>query len=216
MLKYLDQALVRPLSLKSTNSNIPESPKTPKKQALALFFGGLLPVIAFTVIEEKYGTMSGLIAGLVFGFGEIVYELYKYKKVATITWVGNGLLFVMGAVSLVTQDGLWFKLQPAIFEFGFFIFLCGSSILKKPFLKLMIEKQNPEAPQFLKEAMTGLTFRLGLFFLVHAILATYAALYWSTEAWAILKGIGLTVTMIVYMIFEVIVIRLRLKSPTGK
>jgi intracellular septation protein len=34
-----------------------------KKQALSLFFGGLLPVIAFTLIEEKYGVIAGLIAG---------------------------------------------------------------------------------------------------------------------------------------------------------
>ena len=188
-------------------------PPTPKKQALALFFGGLLPVIAFTVIEEKYGTMAGLIAGLVFGFGEVIYEIVKYKKVSTITWIGNGLLFIMGGVSLFTQDGLWFKLQPAIFEFGFFIFLCGSTIMKKPFLKMMIEKQNPEAPQFLKDAMGGLTFRLGLFFLVHAIIATYAAYFWPTEAWAILKGIGLTVSMILYMLIEVLLMRLRLKPP---
>lgn len=195
----------------STNQDPSPLPPAPKKQALALFFGGLLPVIAFTVIEEKYGTMAGLIAGLVFGFGEVVYEIIKYKKVSTITWVGNGLLFIMGGVSLFTQDGLWFKLQPAIFEFGFFIFLSGSTIAKKPFLKLMIEKQNPQAPQFLKDAMGGLTLRLGLFFLAHAIIATYAAYYWSTEAWAILKGVGLTVSMIVYMVVEVIFMRLRLK-----
>lgn len=195
------------------SNNQPSTPlqQAPKKQALALFFGGLLPVIAFTVIEEKFGTMAGLIAGLIFGFGEVVYEIVKYKKVSTITWVGNGLLFVMGGVSLFTQDGIWFKLQPAIFEFGFFIFLSGSTIVKKPFLKLMIEKQNPEAPQFLKDAMGGLTFRLGFFFLLHAILASYAAFYWSTESWALLKGIGLTVSMIVYMVIEVLFMRLRLK-----
>ena len=35
----------------------------------ALLLGGLLPVIAFTVIEEVYGTLWGLIAGMVFGVG---------------------------------------------------------------------------------------------------------------------------------------------------
>ena len=183
----------------------------PKKQAMALFFGGLLPIIAYTIIEVKYGIMAGLIAGLVFGGGEVIFELVKYRKVSTMTWVGNGLLFVMGGISLFTQDGLWFKLQPAIFEFGFFIFLCGSFFVKKPFLKLMIEKQNPDAPQFLKDAMGGMTFRLGLFFLAHAVIATYAAYNWSTESWAILKGVGLTVSMIVYMLLEVVVMRFTLK-----
>jgi intracellular septation protein len=181
-----------------------------KTQALAFFFGGLLPVIAFTVIEEKWGTIAGLVAGMVFGLGEIIYELIKHKKVSLITWIGNGLLLGLGAISLISEDGIWFKLQPALFEYGFFVFLAGSWLLKKPFLVLMLEKQNPTAPD-LKQRMSGMTFRLGLFFLAHGLLATWAAFYWSTESWALLKGVGLTVSMIVYMALEIVVARLQLR-----
>lgn len=184
---------------------------TPKSQALSLFFAGLLPVIAFTIIEEKYGTWAGLIAGMVFGLGEIIFELIKYKKVNNLTWIGNGMLLLLGGISLVFNDGLWFKLQPALFEFGFFIFLMGSWILKKPFLRLMIEKQNPDAPEIVKNLMNQMTFRLSLFFLFHALLATWAALHWTSEAWALLKGIGLTISLIIYMICEVI--WLKIKKP---
>ncbi len=184
----------------------------PKAQALALFFGGLLPVIAFTVIEEKYGTVAGLVAGMVFGLGEIIYELIRYKKVSLLTWIGNGLLLLLGAVSLISDDGIWFKLQPALFEYGFFIFLLGSWFFKKPFLRLMIEKQNPNAPDFVKLMMGGLTFRLSFFFLAHALLATWAAFKWSTESWALLKGVGLTVSMILYMVAEVVYARLKARK----
>jgi intracellular septation protein len=188
----------------------------PKAQALGLIFGGLLPLIAFTVIESYYGIIAGLIAGMIFGCGEIIFELVKYKKVQTITWIGNGLLIGLGAISLISTDGIWFKLQPALFEFGFFIFLLGSWIMKKPFMKLMIEKQNPTAPDFLKNAMSGITFRLSFFFLIHAVIATYAALYWSTEAWAILKGVGLTVSMVLYMVIEMVWIRYSIKTINPK
>lgn len=211
MKRFYHRILDRQLIL---NSNEPQatSQPTPKSQALGLFFGGLLPVIAFTLIEEKYGIIAGLIAGMVFGFGEILFELIKYKKVSTITWIGNGLLIGLGALSLISTEGIWFKLQPAIFEFGFFIFLCGTWALKKPFMKLMIEKQNPTAPQFLKDAMSGMTLRLSFFFLLHSVIATYAAIYWSTEAWALLKGIGLIVSMILYMLIEIFWIRMRLRK----
>lgn len=188
------------------------SPATPKTQALGLFFGGILPVIAFTLIEEKYGVVAGLIAGMVFGVGEIIYEIIKYKKVQTITWIGNGLLIGLGAISLISTDGIWFKLQPAFFEFGFFIFLLGSWIFKKPFMKLMIEKQNPTAPDFLKNAMSGITLRISFFFLAHSVIATYAAFYWSTEAWALLKGVGLTVSMVLYMVLEMFWIRRKIQK----
>ena len=183
-----------------------------KSQAVGLLIGGLLPVIAFTVIEEKYGIIAGLIAGMIFGLGEITFEIIKYKKVQTITGIGNGLLIGLGAISLISTEGIWFKLQPAIFEFGFFLFLLGSWIMKKPFLKLMIEKQNPNAPEFLKNAMSGITFRISFFFLVHAVIATYAALYWSTEAWATLKGLGLTISMVLYMIIEMFLLRKQIRN----
>lgn len=176
----------------------------PKKQGLALIFGGLLPVIAFTLIEEKYGIIAGLIAGMIFSIGEIIYEYVTVKKVSTVTWVGSGLILFLGGVSLISSDGIWFKLQPALLEFGFFVFLLGSWLMKKPFLVLMIEKQNPEAPKFLKNQMSGMTLRLSIFMLLHGMIATWAAFDWSTEAWALLKGVGLTVSMIVYMILEIL------------
>ncbi|MES2800899.1 MAG: septation protein IspZ [Bdellovibrionota bacterium] len=198
----------------STSKPTPQLSERPsaKGQALSLLFGGLLPVIAYTVIEEKYGPKYGLIAGLIFGGGEIIYELVRYKKVSLTTWIGNGLLLGLGAISLFFNDGIWFKLQPAMMEFGMFVFLLGSWALKKPFLQIMAEKQNPQMPPLLKNNLGGMTFRLSFFFLAHAIIATYAAYYWSTEAWAWLKGIGLIVSMILYMIAEMFFIRLRLNK----
>ena len=183
-----------------------------KKQFLNLFFGGILPIVAFTVIEEKYGVFYGLIAGLFFGVAEIIYELIRYRKVSQMTLISSSLIIIMGCISLFLNDGVWFKLQPAIFEFGFFIFLLGSWILKKPFLKSMVEKQNPEVPEFFKNKLSGITLRLSLFFLIQSIVATYAALYWSTEAWAILKGIGLFVSMAIYMAIEMFWIRFNLRK----
>lgn len=183
-----------------------------KKQTLSLLFAGLLPVIAFTVIEEKYGIMAGLVAGMVFGVGEIIYELIRYRKVSTMTWVGNALLLVLGGVSLISSDGIWFKLQPAIIELGMFGFLFVTWLFKKPFLVLIIEKQNPNAPDFIKARLSGMTLRLSLFMLVHTVIATWAAFKWSTEAWAILKGIGLTVSMIFYLGAEILYTRYQLNK----
>jgi intracellular septation protein len=201
--------------LSSLNNLKPTTPNSnPKKQALAIFIGGLLPVIAFTVIEEYYGIIAGLIAGMVFGIGEILYEFIRYRKVSPITWIGCLLLLVLGGVSLISSDGLWFKLQPAFIELGMFFFLIGSWLFKKPFLRLFIEKQNPNAPEFIKDRMSGMTLRLSLFMLGHATLATWAALYWSNEAWALLKGVGLIASTIFYMVIEVIWAKKILNSNT--
>jgi intracellular septation protein len=178
-----------------------------KSKALAVFFAGLLPVIAFTVIEDQYGTIAGLIAGMVFGVGEICFELYKHRRVQKITWIGNGLLLVLGGVSLISDEGIWFKMQPAIMEAAFAIALWVSWFIKKPLIVVLAEQQGQKLPEFMKTRMSGMTFRMGIFFAAHAALATWAALYWSSNAWALLKGVGLTVSLIVYMLLEVLYIR---------
>lgn len=178
-----------------------------KTQAAGVFFAGLVPVIAFTLIEEYYGTIAGLIAGMIFGVGEICFELYKHKKVQKITWIGNGLLLVLGAVSLISSEGIWFKLQPALMEGAFAIALWFSVIMKKPLLTVLAEQQGQVLPDFLKKRMKGITFRVGVFFAIHAVVAVWAAYAWSTTNWALLKGIGLTVSLIVYMGIEMILVR---------
>lgn len=183
-------------------------------KALGFFFGGLLPVIAFTVIEEYYGVMAGLVAGMVFGFGEISYELYKYKKVQKITWIGNGLLITLGLVSLVSSEGIWFKLQPALMEGFFALFLWGSWLLKKPLLVFLAEQQGHQFPLNIKEKMSGLTFRIGVFFAIHAALATWAAFAWSSRNWALLKGVGLTVSFILYLVIEGLFLRRAVKMKS--
>lgn len=179
-----------------------ETQKPTKPSFRSIFFGGLLPVILFTVIEDKYGTMYGLYAGLTFGLGELLYEKFRHGQVSKITWIGNSLLVFFGLISLLTQDGLWFKLQPALMEGIAVIFLWGAVLLKKPVIASLMEAQGQSVPEPLRERLQGLTFRLGLFFLVHTALAVWAAFDWSTTAWALLKGVGLTVSFVIYLVAE--------------
>jgi intracellular septation protein len=175
--------------------------------------GGLLPIIAYTIVEEMYGAFYGLIAGMVLGIFEVLYEYKTQKKVETITWISNALVIGLGCISLFTNEGFWFKMQPALIEFAMAIFLMVSYFLKKPLLlelarkQGMLEKINPEQRPVFENSYRGLTFRIGVFFILHSFLATYAALYWSTASWALLKGVGFTGSMVVYMIVEVFLIR---------
>lgn len=188
----------------------------------ALLLGGVLPIVIFTVVEEYYGTVWGLICGMVFGIGEILNEWRTQKRVDAITWFGNGLLITMGLISLYTKEGIWFKLQPAIIELAMAVILIGSVVIRKPFLVLMGKKQGvfarvpPNVEPILVAGFKGLTFRLGVFFAAHAALATWAAFHWSTRAWAILKGVGFTLSMILYMLAEVLFLRVRMRHVAAR
>lgn len=171
---------------------------------MQFIFGGLLPIIGFTVAEEMYGPIWGIVAGMIFGIGEILWEYFSVKKVSTITWATNFLILALGGLALAANDGLWFKLQPAIIEFVFGGALFFSVFKGKSLLLLLAEKQGTSVSESALSFFTGLTFRLGVFFWIHAGLATWAALAWSTPAWAMLKGVGLTVSLLLYMGAEIL------------
>lgn len=185
--------------------------KTSRSQVLMLLFGGILPVIAFAIVEDKYGVIWGTIAGMVFGVGEVVYEKLKLGKVNNITWFSNALILVLGGISLISQDGLWFKLQPAILLLTFGAIVIASSVMGKPLLVAMALKQNPDMRPEAIPFMTRLNLRFGILFIVMGAISTHAALYWSVEAWAFLKSIGVTLIMIAYLAGEFIYARLKRK-----
>ncbi|MBL7543007.1 MAG: septation protein IspZ [Bdellovibrionaceae bacterium] len=176
------------------------SPRQPSNKLVLI--SGIVPLIVYTIVEEVYGVYWGLIAGLVLGIVEIIVEKILYKKVSTITWIVNAMIISLGCVSLYMNDGIWFKLQPAFAEALMVIILWGSLLMKKPFLQEMAKKQMPDLPPMMQEFFGKITFRLGLFFLAHTALAIWAAFDWSTVNWALLKGVGLTVSALAYLGIE--------------
>jgi intracellular septation protein len=165
---------------------------------------GILPVVAFAIVEEKYGVIWGTIAGMIFGLGEVVYEKIKLKKVSGITWFSNILILVLGGASLYSAEGFWFKMQPAIFLFVFAIMLIGSSLMKNPMLAAMAIKQNPNIPPAALAMLASLNLRLSFVFLFLSALSTWAAFSWSTEAWAFLKSVGVFIILFAYMAVEIL------------
>lgn len=182
-----------------------------KPTLLSVFFGGILPVIAFTLVENQYGIIWGAVAGMVFGVGEIIYEKLFLGKISKLTLVVNIALLVLGAVSIIMNDGIWFKLQPAFIEAGFTLLLWISLLKKKPLLPELAKMQGHQLPPASEKILTGMTFRIGVFFAIHAIIATWAAFSWTTEQWAWLKGAGLTISFVLYFAFEFIILRMLAK-----
>jgi len=182
---------------------------TPKPAWSALFLGGLLPIAAFALVEHFYGTMGGLIAGMIFGLGELTYEYVRFRKIQGITIGSNLMILILGGLSLIEDDPIFFKLQPALIVFVFAGLLIVSSWLKKPFLVALARKQNPETPEWLLGRLSGVNLRLGFCMLGLGALSLHAAYNWSTANWALLKGVGAPLITVGYMGAEVLASRLK-------
>jgi intracellular septation protein len=178
-----------------------------KKPWIKFLFGGLLPILAFTWVEDQYGLLWGVVAGMAFSAGEIIFEFIQEKKVSLLTIGTGSAIFVLGGISLLSQEGIWFKLQPALFEGIFAIVIFVFSIRKKPILIWMMEQQKKSPPEFLRRHFAGISLRMGFFFLIHCGIATWAAIAWETKNWALLKGVGFTGSLLVYLGIEILLMR---------
>jgi len=168
----------------------------------SLVLGGMLPLLAFVVVEQVYGTMGGIIAGLVFGGAEIGWEIWKQGRVQGITLLSNALVLVLGLLSLWESNEVFFKLQPAIIMLVFSGIFLISSALGKHFLVAAARKQNPNFPANPLERLRGMNNRIGFLFFVLAGLSAYSAFSWSTAAWATLKAVGLPLILVLYILTE--------------
>lgn len=178
----------------------------------SILFGGVLPIIVFTLIDEYEGAFWGTVVAMLFGCGEMLYEKIKQGKVEKVTLISNLLILILGAVSIATDSGIWFKMQPAIFEAFSALFLWITLFWKKPMLATLAEKQGQAFPEQLHPFLKQLTFRLGIFMAIHAAIATWAAINWTTTQWALLKGVGFTATLIIYLAAEFLILRTKLKK----
>ncbi len=172
-----------------------------------IVFGALLPVLAFTWLEDQYGIFWGVVGGMVFSLGEIGFEYWQDKRVSTISWIAAVAILVLGSVSMIAQDGIWYKLQPAIFEGAMALTIFALGLRGRPFLLWLMEQQKQTPPEFLRPRFKNISWRLGCFFSLHTGLAIWAAISWSTRDWAILKGVGFITSFILYFGVEIYFLR---------
>lgn len=184
-----------------------QPPPKPRAALRTFLLGGLLPVLAFTIVENVYGAAAGVIAGIVFGVGELIYEYSTLRKLSWITIMSNALIVVLGGLSLVENSGAFFKLQPAILFMVFALFVVGSSLVKKPFLVAMARKQRPDLPETALAHMSGLNLRMGICLFGIGLIGVHAAFFWSTAAWATFKAVGAPALMVGYMVLDMLIVR---------
>src|ERR1700683_1829323 len=110
---------------------------------------GLVPVIVFWLVEDKFGTFWGLIAAMVWAVGEVVYEYARYKRVDRLTLFSTGLVVILGGLGAWLDKSILFKFQPVIMEVVFAAILIWGGRKGEPLLLKMAKKTRPEA--FLSE-----------------------------------------------------------------
>ena len=161
-----------------------------KSELLKKLLPGFIPLFVFIAIDEIWGTRAGLVAALIIGVAEMVWIWIQEKRFDKFVLFDTGLLVVLGSVSIVLDNDIFFKLKPGLVELILCAVLAVSSFSKLNIVGLMtqrymkdMELNEQQMAQFRK------TLQLMFFvFLIHTVLVFYAAFYMSDGAWAFISG----------------------------
>ena len=107
---------------------------------------GLVPVLVFWFVEEKFGTIWGLIAAIAWAVGECAYEYIKNKRVDKLTIFSTALIVILGGLGVWLDNGILFKFQPVIVEIFFGGILFFGGLRGEPVILQMAKKSRPASP----------------------------------------------------------------------
>lgn len=165
---------------------------------------GLLPLVAFVVIDNFMGLRAGLFAAIVLALAEAAYTIYEFGALDSLSIASLILVLLFGLLSLRNNNSLYMKLQPVLLGLCFSCVIITYQIIGKPILILFFEKYGSLIPAALQsqlqnphmhEMLGRVSLYLGLGFLLHSVLVAYAALRLSNWWWLLIRGIGLYVMM---------------------
>jgi intracellular septation protein len=159
------------------------------KSNKAFFLFSFLPAIAYWYLEENYPLRIAVTGGLILAVLEIAIEKIFTKHVHALSKFNFFLILGLGGISLLGEDGLWFKLQPfftgLVLSIYLFYKLKKSDGLFVEMLSEMHPDQKPN-PVFFRR----LERDLALFLLSYGFFMGAIALWGTTDQWLFFKTIG--------------------------
>jgi isopentenyldiphosphate isomerase/intracellular septation protein A len=151
---------------------------------------GLIPLLIFILADEIWGTMVGLYVALGFGIAEFLYYYIKDKIVDRFILLDTLLLIVLGAISIVFENDLFFKIKPALIEAILLAVIAFSLWGPRNILMAMSERYMGEIRLNTDQEKSMRNSMMAVFWITafHIILVLFSAIYMSKEAWFFISG----------------------------
>jgi isopentenyldiphosphate isomerase/intracellular septation protein A len=179
---------------------------------------GFIPIFVFILVDEVWGTVPGIIVAVVTGILQLGWTAFREKRFDTFILFDTLLLVVLGGVSIVLDNDLFFKLKPAFIGFIFVAILGISSFTSLDIVGQMMRRYTG-VMEFTPAQITEMRRNLKIFFVVmllHTALVLYAAWFMSKEAWAFISGGLLYIVFGVLFVYQLIMVRLRNRKLAGE
>jgi len=151
---------------------------------------GFIPVFIFIIVDEIWGTEAGLYTAVVFGTGEFIFYYLRNKRADFFIILDILLLVLLGVISIVLENKIFFKLKPALIESILVAIIAFSLWGPKNLILAMSKRYTGEIifPAAAEKAIkTNLKIMLAITS-VHILLILYSAEFMSDAEWAFISG----------------------------
>ncbi|MBN1821852.1 MAG: NUDIX domain-containing protein [Prolixibacteraceae bacterium] len=175
---------------------------------------GFIPLFVFILADEIWGTTVGIIVAVIVGVAEFLWVWIQEHRFDKFILFDTLLLIILGGISLILQNDIFFKIKPGLIELILVTILGISAFSHLNIVGLMskrymkgIEMNDLQVRQMRK----SLKFMFYMF-TIHTALVFYSAFYMSNEAWAFISGGLFYILFGVYFVFELIKNKLKQKK----
>lgn len=170
------------------------------------FLLSFIPALAYWYLETNYTLEIALIGGIVLGLIEMILEKKFTGHVHTLSKLNIALIVILGGVSLIAKEGLFFKLQPTFTGIAIAGFLVFKKIKKQSLMLEMLNdlKQKPPMPD---EVYKTMEWHMCLFLIGFAGFMAWVAVKTTTATWLFWKTGGFYIVFGAFMVIEMIYIQ---------
>ncbi len=165
------------------------------------FLLSFIPAVAYWYLETYYSLEIALVGGILLGVVEMLLEKKFTGHVHTLSKLNVSLVIVLGLVSLVAKEGLWFKLQPTLTGLSVASFLVFKK-LRGQSLMLEMLKDMHQTPPMPAVVYRTLEWHICLFLLGFAAFMAKVALVDTTATWLFWKTGGFYIVFGCFMVAE--------------
>lgn len=176
----------------------------------SFFLISFLPALAYWYLEANYPIRIALAGGLLLAIVELILEKIFTKHLHALSKFNFFLIIGLGSISLLGDDGIWFKLQPCftgVIMGGYLLFktLRGDGLL----YEMSVALNNAVPP---KEILVQLEKHMAILLLIYGIFMGTVAIWGSTDQWIFFKTAGFYLVFFVFIIVEFLLMKRKIKK----
>jgi isopentenyldiphosphate isomerase/intracellular septation protein A len=177
-----------------------------KLELLKKLLPGFIPLFVFIAADEIWGTKIGLFVAVGVGLAEMLWVGIQEKRFDKFILFDTLLLVILGAVSILLDNDIFFKLKPGLIELVLVAVLAVSAFSPVNIIGLMGQRYlkgatfNDVQLAQMRKSLQSLFY----IFTAHTLLVFYSTFFMSKAAWAFISGGLFYILFGAYFLFELV------------